>query len=79
MIEFTFKGGRDGKVSAQLDGRCCYMEWEMLLGKVPCVIYRGSGCWIAEEKIPMTPTEEDIFLEELSKWALKENLNFKIA
>ena len=69
MTEFSFQGGRGGKISGEIDGRTGHMEWEMLVGEINFVIYKCTGCWPGKETIKMSESEQDRFLEEFKKWA----------
>lgn len=78
MVEFSFQGGRGGVISGKIDGRTGHMEWEMLIGEVNFVIYRGSGCWPGKEEVKMSELEEARFLEEFASWAKPKKFNYEV-
>lgn len=78
MVEFTFQGGRSGVISGNIEGRTGHMEWEMLVGEVNFVIYRGSGCWPGKEKVKMSESEEAHFLQEFARWAQPKTFRYEV-
>ena|GEM_PF-2700856 len=69
MIEFTFQGGRDDIILGKINNRTAHMSWEMLFGKIPFVIYKGTGYWAGKEKVEFTEQDELEFLKEFKFWA----------
>lgn len=79
MTEFSSQGGRDGVISGQIKDRMGHMEYEMLVGKVYCVIYKSTGYWAGKDKVKMTIAEQETFLKEFEKWSTLKKFKYAVA
>lgn len=78
MGDFTFQGGRSGVISGEIEGRTGHIAWEMLVGEINFVIYRGTGYWPGKQKVRMSESEEAHFLEEFAHWAQPKNFKYDV-